>query len=169
MGVCANPAALSGVIGSQRKSFSQSLEIIDDIPCANLIFLFFAMHGNIRLFSRSRISSTGSRGIPAFFAGNSGKLHRPAPFGRPAPDHQSNRPRLPQNLPGQPPKQGRNMAAASPSSALASSEFSATVFSPKETQKQKARTIKNGTGFPLSLAMTDIPLQIRSSEHLGAS
>ena len=68
MDVCANPATLSGVIGSQRKSFSQSLEIIDDIPCANLIFLFFAMHGNIRLFSRSRTMIEGSRIVPALFA-----------------------------------------------------------------------------------------------------
>ena len=81
------------------------------------------------------------------FRSNSGKLYRPAPFGCPASDRQSNRPCLPQNLPCQQTEPGRNMAAASPSSTLASSEFSATAFSPKETQKQKARTIKQRYGL----------------------
>ena len=52
----------------QRESFFQPLEMIDDIPCENLFFLFFATHGNIRLFSKCRTSPQVRAAYRRFFS-----------------------------------------------------------------------------------------------------
>ena len=105
----------------QRESFFQPLEMIDDIPCENLFFLFFATHGNIRLFSKCRTSPQVRAAYLLFSQATAANSTALLPSGVPRLTINQNRPRLPQNLPCQQTEPDRNMAAPSPSSAFASS------------------------------------------------
>ena len=118
------------------------MEIIDGILCANLFFLFFTMHGNIRLFSKCRTSPqvrAAYRLFPQATATDSTSL---LPSGVPRLTiNQTGRVFL-KNCHASRPSQAGTWPPPPPHPPLASSEFSVTAFSSKETQKQKARTIK---------------------------
>ena len=136
MGICANPEVLAGVIGRSAEVFFQPLEMMDDISCANLFFLFFRNTWKYQtIFKKPDKLHRFARHTGVF---RRQQQQTPPPCSlRASHACPSNKPRFPQNLPCQQTEQGRNMAAPSPASALASSELPATAFSLKKRKSRK--------------------------------